>query len=140
MVDVAVQFVNGIDAAVVLRRALRASFPGIRFSVRSLRSSTSLDIEVKWTDGPTAAEVTAITDAHEGNQVVESRFVHYGCRITVERAYSPAMQARIEARIAADFGEPFSRGRYYPDQGVHGNVLFWQRFCETSAAALATAA
>lgn len=137
---VGVRFINGIGSGAALRRALKARFPDARFSVRSTRSSTALHVEVRWTDGPTAPEVTEVTSRFEGNQVVDGQLVHYGCTILVERAYSPAMQAKIEALIAARYGEPFSRGRYYPDQGAHGNVVFWRLFSETSAEALISAA
>ena len=41
-----------------MRAALRAAFPGVKFSVRSDHSS----IRVRWTDGPTPARVEAIAD------------------------------------------------------------------------------
>lgn len=134
-------FVNGVATAARLRKALRAAFPATTFSVRTTRYAASApDIDVKWVDGPTAAAVLAITDGYHGNQMIDGQAVHFGVgSITVERAYSPAMRARIETEVAADLGEPFARGRFYPSQGAYGSDLFWRRFCQTSGEVVAPA-
>jgi hypothetical protein len=40
---------------------LKAAFPGVKFSVKSDSFSMGDSVDVSWTDGPTAAEVDAIT-------------------------------------------------------------------------------
>ena len=49
-------------AAHNIRIMLKAAFPGVKFSVKSDSFSMGDSVGVSWTDGPTAAEVDAITD------------------------------------------------------------------------------
>ena len=48
-------------AAHNIRIMLKAAFPGVKFSVKSDSFSMGDSVDVSWTDGPTAAEVDAIT-------------------------------------------------------------------------------
>lgn len=51
------------DQAQLIRKALRAEFPDVKFSVRCSRGSA---IRVAWTDGPTDGAVSAITSLYRG--------------------------------------------------------------------------
>lgn len=52
---------GGTGAAKNIRIELKREFPGIRFSVRSRYDS----VNVRWTDGPTAAQVKTVIDKYE---------------------------------------------------------------------------
>lgn len=47
----------------MIRSALKAAFPGVKFSVRSQRGCS---ISVRWVDGPTHRDVDAITSLYAG--------------------------------------------------------------------------
>jgi hypothetical protein len=54
------------DTAKLIRAALRESFPGIKFGVRSKSYSGGSSINVSWVDGPTTRQVESITDRFAG--------------------------------------------------------------------------
>jgi hypothetical protein len=54
------------ETAKLLRASLKATFPGVKFSVRSSTYSGGASINVRWTDGPRTFEVKAVTDRYEG--------------------------------------------------------------------------
>jgi hypothetical protein len=45
------------DTAAMIRKVLRATFPATKFSVTTGRGSGVSSVDVRWTDGPTAARV-----------------------------------------------------------------------------------
>lgn len=49
-----------------LRRALKAAFPGTKFSVRLSRGTGYGNCHVSWTDGPTGDEVRTVTEQFRG--------------------------------------------------------------------------
>lgn len=59
--------INAKDTAIMLRAALKAAFPGVKFSVRKGNGTGSSWLSVSWTDGPTDAAVTALTNRYEGS-------------------------------------------------------------------------
>lgn len=52
-----------VDTAKLIRKHLKAAFPGQKFTVRTSRFSGGSSIDVNWTDGPTGSQVDAIIDA-----------------------------------------------------------------------------
>lgn len=54
------------ETAKLLRAALKAAWPGMKFSVRSDSYSGGASIRVRYTDGPTKAQVEAIAHLYEG--------------------------------------------------------------------------
>lgn len=55
------------DTAKIIRKALKESFPGAKFSVRSSVYSGGSSIDVSWKDGPCVALVEAITELFNGS-------------------------------------------------------------------------
>ncbi len=53
------------DAAAAIRRDLKATFPGTKFSVRKGNGTASAWIDVAWTDGPNDDMVRTITDSYK---------------------------------------------------------------------------
>lgn len=58
-----VEYVGQADTAKLIRRALKAAFPGIKFRVRCARGGATY---IDWTDGPMRSEVLAVTGEFEG--------------------------------------------------------------------------
>lgn len=59
---------NGTDcttAAANIRTELRATLPGVKFSVRSSRFSMGDSVDIEWTDGPSVSEVRAIVGKYQ---------------------------------------------------------------------------
>lgn len=54
------------DTAKIVRTALKAAFPTVKFSVRSKSYSGGASIDVSWQDGPTEREVDFVTKHYEG--------------------------------------------------------------------------
>jgi len=60
------QYITCADTAKLMRAALKAQFPGVKFSVRSDVYSGGASIRVTWTDGPFANDVEKIAKRYEG--------------------------------------------------------------------------
>ena len=61
------RYIDAKTTAIMLRSALKAAFPGVKFSVRKGTGTGSSWLSVTWADGPTDAAVTALTDRYEGS-------------------------------------------------------------------------
>lgn len=57
------RYVRAPEQAKMLRGALKAEFPGVKFSVRCSRGSA---IDVSWVDGPRTSRVQAVCDRYRG--------------------------------------------------------------------------
>lgn len=106
------------ETAKLVRKALKAQWPTVKFTVRCARYSMGQSIDVAWTDGPTSAEVdpvlkrfngehfdgmtdmaSSITQEYEGETVqFEADFV------TGQRSISPAFLRTIAQKVAAQYG------------------------------------
>lgn len=60
------KLVSVTDTAKLIRKALKAEFPGTKFSVRSSKYAGGASINIGWVDGPTDAQVSAITNFYQG--------------------------------------------------------------------------
>lgn len=110
--------------AVEIRKALRAAFPGVKFSLRMERGTGHGYMHLAWTDGPEEAAVSAVTDYFqssrfdgmddcdkplpdklvfvEGEQMPVT--ISYSCRgVLTHREFSPEVKAWAEAQIRAAF-------------------------------------
>jgi hypothetical protein len=54
------------ETAKMIRVALKAKFPGVKFSIRSKSYAGGSSINVNWIDGPTSKAVEEITDPYQG--------------------------------------------------------------------------
>ncbi len=63
-----VEHVSAAGTAKLIRAALKHSFPGVRFSVRSRTYAGGASINVEWTDGPTARMVEAVAGQFAGGR------------------------------------------------------------------------
>lgn len=60
------EYLSCADTAKMIRGELKATFPKIKFGVRSKTYSGGASIDIAWTDGPTGKQVEAITSKFEG--------------------------------------------------------------------------
>jgi hypothetical protein len=60
------RYMSCADTAKEVRKALKAEFPGVRFSVRSHTYSGGASIDVSWRDGPTYGSVNAVCQRFAG--------------------------------------------------------------------------
>lgn len=145
------------DPAKNLRAILKRSFPGVKFSVTRRHHSA---IDVRWSDGPTRAQVEAVADRFE-----EGRFdgmvdcyeysrtpwnsTFGGVRyVSSVREYSDALIARAIAAAVAEYGaddaptvEQWRKGGAWdttPMDGARGEHHWsWQSIVNRAAADLA---
>lgn len=59
-------YMSVTDTAKLVRQALKAAFPGVKFSVRSSSYAGGASIDVGWTDGPQQAEVDNVVKRYAG--------------------------------------------------------------------------
>lgn len=61
------RYISTKDTAKMVRQALKAAFPGTKFSVRMGTGTGSAWLSVTWADGPTDSEVTPLVDRYSGS-------------------------------------------------------------------------
>lgn len=61
------EYISVADTAKLVRKALKANFPGIKFSVRSSSYAGGASIRVAWTDGPSEIAVDSIVKVYQGS-------------------------------------------------------------------------
>lgn len=60
------RYLSAADTAKLVRKSLRADFPGVKFSVRSSTYAGGASIDVGWTDGPLTADVDRTLSLYSG--------------------------------------------------------------------------
>lgn len=126
----ATDYVTVKDTAIEVRKALKAAFPGVKFSVRSNSYAGGASINVNYVDGPAESAVEDVAKQFEGasfdgmidlksyhSSEFEGRTVHWGADyVFVRREFSQAVQDEAKAFVAealwADFGT-INPGRFY---------------------------
>lgn len=61
------KYLSAADTAKVVRKILKAQFPGTKFSVRSETYSMGSSVRVSWTDGPTEKQVDSAVGVLSGS-------------------------------------------------------------------------
>lgn len=92
------------ETADLIRQALRQAFPAVKFSVRTDYASCYSATNVRWTDGPTRAEVERVTGRFSSRRfdgmtdsttyhehVVDGQRVSYSGWVNCTRVISPAL-------------------------------------------------
>lgn len=106
------------DTAKLIRQALKESFPGIKFSVRSSVYAGGASINVGWTDGPNEAQVKAVAGTFsgayfDGSQdlkgatyaLLDGQQVRFGADfVFVNRTVSDALATKAIAAVARLYG------------------------------------
>ena len=60
------KYISTTDTAKLIRKSLKEAFPTTKFSVVSSKYAGGSSIHIRWIDGPTDAEVSAISDRFAG--------------------------------------------------------------------------
>lgn len=93
---------SATETAQFIRSALKAAFPGVKFSVRT----DDLTIRVRWTDGPIESDVKAVAARFETRD--------FGADyIFTQRSLSAAFKARLDALAGDILGEPVDESKWY---------------------------
>lgn len=112
------RYIPVADTAKLVRAALKAAFPKIKFSVKSKSYSGGASISIGWTDGPLSKDVEAVVKQYEGatfdgmidlkshhDSDLNGEKVHFGADyIFCSRSYSPDFLRRRAARVADKYG------------------------------------
>ena len=93
------------ETAKIIRKELKAAFPGVKFSVKTGRSGFDI-IRVDWIDGPVFSEVDALMKKYatqDFDGMTDCRYslnneTDWGIAwVTCERDFSPELSAKAEA-------------------------------------------
>ena len=127
-------YISCAETAKLIRQALKESFAGVKFSVKSHVYSGGASIRIRWVDGPNTAQVEAVSGRFEGayfDGMIDykgSRYhkldgadVHFGADfIFEEREYSDAAVAKAIGKVVRRYGgcepisvEDYRQGRAY---------------------------
>lgn len=119
-------YISATEVASLIRRDLKAAYPGVKFSVRSRYFSMGSSVDIGWTDGPVTSDVDAtiadycaqgfdgMTDSTTNSgpvRLADGRLVRISAWISTHRDVS----ASLRARVATWFHRRF-------DGGYVGNV------------------
>lgn len=106
-----------VQAAKMIRKDLKAAFPGVKFSVNTHRYSMGNSIRVEWIDGPSYESVERLTDKYEDGDF-DGMTDCYNYRpnpdniprtkyLFLTRNLSPLAAEKIEALRSEKFGQCF---------------------------------
>ncbi len=103
------------ETAQFIREALKAAFPGVKFSVRTSYASMTSSTDIQWTDGPTQPEVERITDRFTSKgfdgmtdsttyhaQTFNGELVHFSGWVHVRRDVSVSLLEKALARYQVE--------------------------------------
>lgn len=112
------KYLSCAETAKLVRQALKESFPGVTFGVRSKTYSGGASITVHWIDGPTSGQVDAVAKRFEGasfdgmidlksyhDGMLDGQRVHFGADyVFTERKHSAEAMRRALDIIGAKWG------------------------------------
>lgn len=114
------QYLSCAETAKLVRAALKESFPGVKFSVKSSVYSGGASIAIRYFDGPNSDQVKAVTSMFEGSyfdgmtdykgsnySTLDGQEVRFGADfIFINREYSAEYLTSEVAAACAYFGYP----------------------------------
>lgn len=132
------EYLDVAELAAIIRRDLKATFPGVAFKVRSSRFSMGSSVHVSWTDGPLSADVDATIDRYDAQgfdgmtdsqtnsgpvRLDDGRLVHVHSWIHAQRHVSDALRARVAAWFDRHFDGGYNGNR---EQEINHRAWFAQ--------------
>lgn len=81
------------DTAKMIRKTLKAAFPGTKFSVRCSKYSGGASIDVRWIDGPTRNQVDAVIGFYQGSKF--DAMIDLKSYVTQEVVLADGSKARV---------------------------------------------
>lgn len=149
------QYLSCAETAKLVRAALKESFPGVKFSVRSSVYSGGASINVNYVDGPTYDQVKAVVGMFEGSYFdgmtdykgsnygsLDGQEVRFGADfIFVNRSFSVGLFTDLVADACKYYGyampaiaEGYNGGAYIADNiGYETNRRIMAKVSEYSA-------
>lgn len=117
-IEMTKQYISCAETAKLVRAALKESFPGVKFSVRSSVYAGGASITVKYVDGPAYESVKNVVGCFEGAYFdgmtdyqgtkynsLDGQEVYFGANfIFVERKFSVGLLTQLVAEAAAYYG------------------------------------
>jgi len=117
------RYISVADTAKEVRKALKAEFPGVKFTVRSDSYSGGASIRVGWVDGPTTKAVRAVTGRYEGatfDGMIDLKSYHTTLVVnadgTPEEVHYGADYIFTDRTLSAEFGVTLA-GLFYETFG-----------------------
>ena len=135
-------YISVADTAKLVRKALKANFPGVKFSVRSKSYSGGASIDVDWAFGPVPEEVEKVAGRYAGadfdgmqdlmtyhdeegvDENGKMQRVHYGADfIFCHRGYGKTWEdnSKFWEVYLKDLAELLGLTNWDPDARVHTN-------------------
>lgn len=113
------KYLSPAETAQLVRQALKESFPGVKFGVKSKRYTGGGSIDVSWIDGPNGAQVEEVAQRFAGSYFdsgidyqgscyhkLDGELVHFGASfVFCTRKYSDAAVESAIKRVAAGYGD-----------------------------------
>jgi hypothetical protein len=113
-------YMSVADTAKLVRAALKAAFPAVKFTVKSKSYSGGASIRIGWFDGPTTKAVDAVAQKFSGadfdgmqdlktyhRSTYQGRTVHFGADfIFTDRSFSPAFMTALTEFVCQKYDIP----------------------------------
>ena len=130
-------YISLADTNKLIRKALKESFPGIKFSVRGKSYAGGASTRIYWIDGPTADQVEHLISAFEGSyfdgmiDYKGSRYAWLDGRevsfmadfLFCERSHSDSLKLRMVKRLIGKYVDQCDYLKNGPDQVIED----WQQ-------------
>lgn len=118
------KYISVVESAKLIRQALKESFPGVKFSVKSSSYSGGSSIRVSWVDGPASALVNGVVSPFKGGYFdgmidyagsvyakLDGESVQFlADHVSLSREYSDAKIAQAIRFLAGKYGEQILAG------------------------------
>jgi hypothetical protein len=127
-------YVDAADVARIIRKRLKAAFPGTKFSVTTSKYAGGASCRATWVDGPTTRDADAVIGCYAGatfdgmidlksyrdDAAVGGYAVHWGSDyVFADRDLSPEAKAAVYAELAATLGDFEARSQWDQERDVY---------------------
>lgn len=134
------KYMSVVDTAKLIRKALKESFPSVKFSVRSEKYAGGASVNVSWTDGATISMVDPILNMFKGayfdpmidyqgsiTSTYDGEEVKFGAQyISSDRDYSNEAIEKALARLKRKYPEKWNKLKVEPTvEGYNNNRGTW---------------
>lgn len=100
------EWVDTVEVAKLIRKALKHDFPGVKFSVRSSRYAGGSSVDISYTDGPSPKGVRKVAESYDGKRFDGMIDLAY----TVRHVLYPDADGILRAMLVANPGTESSKG------------------------------